>query len=126
MVRVRLISGAGADASRVIPWRLAYGPLPVYPDEVAQAVADLVDTATTEARPGAEVLADVDGYWSPARAHLSRPVGRPPLPAGQARVPLHARISADAQARLAAEAKRAEEPIGRVIDRLAMGLPQTD
>ncbi len=123
MVHVRLISGSDADAAHVIPWRRPYGALPVEPAAVAQAVADLVDTATTEARPGAEVLAEVDGDWRPARVHMSRPVGRPPLPDGQARVLLHARVSADAQARLAAEAQRAGEPVGRVIDRLTMGLP---
>lgn len=52
-----------------------------------------------------------------------RPRGRRPLPDGQARVLLHARVSADAQARLAAEAQRAGEPMGRIIDRLAQYLP---
>ena len=126
MIRVRLLSGADADAPRVIPWRRPYGPLPVDPADVARAVVELADTATSDARPGTEVLAEACGTWMPARVHLSRPVGRPPLPDGHARVLLHARVSADAQARLAAEAQRAGEPVGRVIDRLAMGLPPSE
>lgn len=126
MVHVRLLSGADADVSRVIPWRRPYGPLPVDPADVAQAVADLIDTAADTARHGAELLAEVaPGDWRPARAHLSGAC-RPRVDPAAPRVLLHARISADAQARLAAEALRAGEPVGRVIDRLSMGLPPSE
>ena len=126
MVHVRLISGSDADAARVIPWRRPYGALPVEPAAVAQAVADLIDTATDTARHGAELLAEVaPGDWRPGRAHLASAC-RPRVDPAAPRVLLHARISADAQARLAAEALRAAEPIGRTIDRLAMGLPQAE
>ena len=85
---VRLLSGADADAQRAIPWRRPYGPLPVDPADVAQAVADLIDTATDTARHGAELLAEVaPGDWRPGRAHLAsacRPRVDPaaPRPAG--------------------------------------------
>ena len=118
---VRLLDGTDHDAARVIPWLRHYGDLPIMPDAIAQAAADLADTVTDTARPGADLLALVDGIWHPGRAHLTqpRPAHRPRRDPGAARVVKSYRVRPDTAEKIEAESKKTGESQGQIIDRLA-------